>query len=133
MPNKQITLDSSTDSQSIDQPGRRTIYDAGLSEIFIKSFVAGIGLGIGRVITTLLFFGIIAGIFVTYLEPWLIGLTARLESTIPSFLRPVQPSESTRFQYSDEQFLDIFSSFRPAPAQESLQEQPTSTTETTTP
>lgn len=129
MPNKQITIDPSADSQVIDQPDRRTIYDAGVSEIFVKSFVAGIGLGIGRMLSTLIFFGIIAGLFVTYLEPWLMGFINQLEDSVPSYLLPIpsgSDASSNRFEYNDNQILDIFNTFRPEPTES------TPTTETTT-
>ena len=75
---KTPTIDSSAETQVIDQPNRRTIYDAGLNEIFMKSFIAGVGLGIGRMIAALIFFGIILGIFVTYLEPAIMSLQPAL-------------------------------------------------------
>lgn len=117
MANNQITIDPSADSQVIDQPNRRTIYDAGMGEIFMKSFVAGIGLGIGRMVATLIFFGIIAGLFVTYLEPWLMSFMNQLQNIFPSYLVPASANtETSRFQYSEDQFLDIFNTFRPTPA-----------------
>ncbi|MCD8484248.1 hypothetical protein LRY65_00035 [Candidatus Woesebacteria bacterium] len=112
-------LDTTEESQAIDQPARRTIYDASGKEIFLKSFIAGIGLGLGRMIATIIFFGIIVGLFVTYLEPWLTGFMNQLERVTPSFLIPTttQPTSTTntdtnRFQYNEEQIFDLFNSFR---------------------
>lgn len=112
-------LDTNESSQVVEQPGRRTIYDASTSEIFVKSFVAGIGLGLGRMIATIIFFGIVVGIFVTYLEPWLMGFMTQLERITPQFLIPTtttQPANTdanpSRFQYNEDQLFDLFNSFR---------------------
>jgi len=122
-------LDTAAETQSIDQPNRRSIYDAGLQEIFVKSFVAGIGLGIGRMIATLIFFGIIAGIFVTYLEPLVMNLSTQLKNSLPSFLIPAPATTNTnRFQYTEDQFFNIFNSNRLAP-QETIEGTETTTTQ----
>jgi hypothetical protein len=49
----------------------RSIYDASKKEVFFRSFLAGLALGLGQAVASFLFFAVILGILLSYLEPLL--------------------------------------------------------------
>lgn len=87
-----LNLDSQTENQPIEQPARRTIYDAHAGEIVWKSFVAGFSLGLGRMVANLIFFTIIAGLFVIYVQPWIDGYMQPLYDALENPAGSVTPS-----------------------------------------
>lgn len=95
MANANVVLDTHDETQVIDMPTQRTIYDASYQEIFWKSFTAGVALGLGRIISSLIFFGILAGIFVAYIQP---RVNTMLDSITERFpILQQQPLQSPSF------------------------------------
>lgn len=89
---QKIDLDPQMETQSVDLPIRRTIYDAGTNEIAWKSFVAGFSMGLGRMIANLIFFTIVAGFFVAFVQPWLDGYMQPLYDALENPGAAVTPS-----------------------------------------
>lgn len=111
MPISQFHLDSNATTQTIDQPNRRTIYDAGMGEIFWKSFVAGFALGLGRMATSVLFFVIVGALFVQYGQPIIDDMLAPIEQLLQT-QQNVNNSIPTLFQPNVNQndILNLFKS-----------------------
>lgn len=63
-----IKLDNADKTQVITHQ-RRSIYDASAKEIFGKSLLAGFSLGLGQMLATVIFFGLIAGLLIAALRP----------------------------------------------------------------
>lgn len=78
-----LNLDTNIKSQTIDQPNRRTIYDASAKEILWKSFLAGLSSGFGHMLANLIFIGFVAGLFLTFVQPWLDNFSAQLQRLTP--------------------------------------------------
>jgi len=65
-----VMLDTAEKTQVNTAPGSpRSIYDASKKEIMLRSFLAGLSLGLGHAVASFLFFAIILGLLVTYLQP----------------------------------------------------------------
>lgn len=102
-------------NNSIEKPdlvsSTKTMYDVSTSEIFIKNFIAGAGRAMGSIILYLLFFGIIAGIFTTYIWPYVQPFVAEYQEAlqgINSLTKTTQPGQTEEYQ----RFLqDLDSSF----------------------
>ncbi len=64
-------LDTAQDSQVITphESRGRTIYDAPMSEVFWKSLVAGFALGIGRTVSSLIFYVVVFGLLLSFFGP----------------------------------------------------------------
>jgi hypothetical protein len=106
-----IDLDTTASSQTIDQPNRRTIYDASFTEIFWKSFTAGFALGLGRMATSVLFFVIVGALFVQYAQPLIDDMLSPIEQLLQSH-QNMNSSIPTLFP-SNVQQQDILNLFQP--------------------
>lgn len=77
-------LDTNHQTQIIEPlQKRRTIYDAKKGEIFSKSFIAGFGMGLGNMFATLIFFTLLLGMFLAYVQPVLDRSIQTLQQYIP--------------------------------------------------
>jgi hypothetical protein len=75
-----LKLDSTAKSQVSPAPDqRKSIYDVSGKEVFFKSLLAGFALGLGQILATIVFFGLIAGVLLTAIQPWLNSLNIPLE------------------------------------------------------
>ncbi len=108
-----IQIDTNEESQVAPKnqaKQARTIYDAGYGEIFWKSFVAGLSLGLGKTVASILFYIVILGIFVTYMAPFIDQLMAPMNRLIP-----ILEQSGGRASALDQQMEALFGSIqRPA-------------------
>lgn len=73
----------------------RSIYDARSREIFWKSLVAGFALGLGQTLATVLFFGVLAGLLVTTLRPFLETIGVPIDELEVVLQQRVDQTEAT--------------------------------------
>lgn len=67
-----VKLDTAEKTQvNHSQASPRSIYDASKKEIFVRSFLAGLSLGLGQALASFLFFAVVLGALLTFLEPLL--------------------------------------------------------------
>lgn len=92
-------------TSSIEKPDQhsdtKTMYDVSATEIFFKNFIAGAGRALGGIVLYLLFFGLIAGIFTTYIwphvEPFIIEYQQALQG-INSLTQTTSPEQTEQYQ-----------------------------------
>lgn len=65
-----VNLDTGVKTQVNTSPlSPRSIYDVSKKEIFARSFLAGLSLGLGSAVASFLFFAFVLGALLTVLEP----------------------------------------------------------------
>jgi hypothetical protein len=119
-----VQLDNASETQVITPNAKstRTIYDATMGEIFWKSLVAGFALGIGKTISSLIFYVVVFSLFVTFLSPFISQMMEPINRLIPIL------EQSTKQQQTiQDQFRGVFSGLNPG---EKVVETETTVTET---
>lgn len=116
-----MPLDDATETQVLTPNAKstRTIYDASMSEIFWKSLVAGFALGVGKTISSIIFYVVVFSLFMTFLSPFLNQLMEPINRLIPILEQSTQQQQSIQ-----DRFNGVFSGFNssePSPVPQSEQ------------
>ncbi len=104
-----LTPPDTTEDTQVNPPvPARTIYNAGYGEIAAKSFVAGLALGLGKTVASLVFWGIIFVLSIQLIQP----LIAPLITQFQQFSLLIPKTGQSSGQPSIE---SIFQQFQPRP------------------
>lgn len=102
-----MAIDSGSETQVVQGLKGRSIYDAGFGEIAWKSFVAGMFLGIGRTLSSVLIWVIVLVLSVQLLEP-VVGPFLVQFQTITDLLKQTQQTQQNLQPGNLEQIFQQF-------------------------